>query len=112
MHRDHHAVLEHPIAVRLAVGRRLLEVHVGEPEAVEEDHGGRGVRHALAAIDLAALSLQLADACAGPYGGYQHFRDPRGRVGEALRSAGGLALHHPGLAAVPAIKIDGAVTVE
>ena len=85
---------------------------MGEAEAVEEDHGGGRVRHALAAIDLAALSLQLADACAGPHGGEQHLRHARGRVGEALRSAGGLAFHHPGLAAVPAIKIDGAVTVE
>src|SRR5436305_8961269 len=29
MHRGHHALLQHPIAVGLAVGRGLLEIHVG-----------------------------------------------------------------------------------
>src|SRR5262249_61926769 len=36
---DHHSVFQHPIDVRLAVSRALLDVHVGQAEAVEEDDG-------------------------------------------------------------------------
>src|SRR5262249_56905893 len=35
----HHSVFQHPIDVRLAVSRALLDVHVGQAEAVEEDYG-------------------------------------------------------------------------
>src|SRR6516165_11521568 len=36
---DHHSVLQHPVDVRLGVSRALLNVHVGQAEAVEEDDG-------------------------------------------------------------------------
>jgi hypothetical protein len=36
---DHHSVLQHPIDIRLAVSRALLDIHVGQAEAVEEDDG-------------------------------------------------------------------------
>src|SRR6516165_3912525 len=39
MHWDHHSVFQHPIDVRLAVSRALLDVHAGQAEAVEEDDG-------------------------------------------------------------------------
>ena len=109
---DHHSVFQHPIDVRLAVSRALLDVHVGEAEAVEEDDGGSRVRHAFPPVDFATLGLQLHDARARSHRGEQHLRHPRGRIGKALGRAFGLALYHPGLAAVPAIKIDGAVAVE
>src|ERR1700676_1278361 len=44
MDRDDHPVLQHPVAVRLAVGGTLLDVHMREAEAAEEDNGGRGIR--------------------------------------------------------------------
>src|SRR6516165_10243236 len=35
----HHSVFQHPIDVRLTVSRALLDVHVRQAEAVEEDDG-------------------------------------------------------------------------
>src|SRR5262245_57784241 len=109
---DHHSVFQHPIDVRLAVSRALLDVHVGQAEAVEEDDGGSRVRHAFPSVDFATFGLELADARARSHGGEQHLRHSCRRIGKAPGRAFRLALYHPGLAAVPAIKIDGAVAVE
>src|SRR5438067_1267787 len=80
--------------------------------SLKEDHRGVRIGHALPAVDIAALRLQLADAHARTHGGQQHLGDFRGRAGKEFRGAFGLALDHPGLAAVPAIEIDRPVAVE
>src|SRR5262249_56083025 len=42
---NHHSVFQHPIDVRLAISRALLNVHVGQADAAEENHGYTRVGH-------------------------------------------------------------------
>ena len=71
-----------------------------------------GIRHARLPVGGARERLQLLDARAGLHGGQAASRHRRGRVRPALGVALGLAVDHPGLAAVPAVEIDRAVAVE
>src|SRR5262249_30152637 len=54
---DHHSVFQHPIDVRLGVSRALLDVHVGQAEAVEEDDGCTRAWPPSPPVDFATFGL-------------------------------------------------------